>query len=222
MTRTEFLAFAASTTAARPRGSVRAEVTIRRDDDALLSPFTVAIALHNGSGHLLTLDFATPDLYRIDVRRDDAVVWSSATGHQALPIARKLNVPTGTMRLVNQTIDTLTDDHRAFAPGAYTLRVTFLGATLNASIDKPIAFAPPVPIADAPRVRPGKIVTIAGSVRETDIPQLEDASGAIRLSHALGLHPSGTFVVRGYIETQGGENVFAIVRYAPAFDNNGA
>jgi hypothetical protein len=223
MTRVEFLvvAAAATNTRAAAHPDVRAEVTIRRDDDALLSPFTVAITLHNGSGHLLTLDFPTTDLYRIDViRAGGAVAWSSATGHHPLPIVRRLNVSVGTLRLVNHVIDGITDEQRAYAPGPYTVRVTFLGTTLAGTIDKPIAFADPLPIADALRARPGKIVTIAGRQRDTDIPQLEDASGTMRLSHALALHPSGTYVLRGYVQMQGDERVFVINRFAPAFDNS--
>jgi hypothetical protein len=39
------------------------------------------------------------------------------------------------------------------------------------------------------------------------------------MSRSLGLRPSGTFVVRGFLDASGDDRVFDVGRFAPAFDN---
>ncbi|HEX3465164.1 MAG TPA: hypothetical protein VHS78_14045 [Candidatus Elarobacter sp.] len=202
-----------------PRG-VWADVTLDREGTALLAPFTVAIALHNPTGHAVRLRFPTADLFRVDVLRDDTPVWSSVTGHKPIPITRQLDVPPGHLRLAQVIVDSTTDDRRALAPGRYTVRVAMLGTNFGVIVDKPIAFDPPDTIAKALATKAGTVITIAGEPYvDGGTPRLRDATGTLRLSRALGLRTSGTFVVRGFMDALGDERVFDVGRSAPAFDN---
>ena len=138
MTRAEFTVAAAAAVAsplpsASPRRGVWADVALEREGTALLTPFTVAIALHNTTGHMVRLRFPTADLFRVDVLHDDAPVWSSVTGHKPIPITRQLDVPPGLLRLAQVIVDSTTDDRRAFAPGKYTVRVAMLGTNFGTS-----------------------------------------------------------------------------------------
>jgi hypothetical protein len=95
-----------------------------------------------------------------------------------------------------------------------------LGTTLTTAIDKPIAFNVPTSIADARKTAGGTVVTIAGIPRvEVGVFELRDATGSLRLSRPLGLRPTGTYVVRGYLDAVGDDVQFAVGRFAPAFDN---
>jgi hypothetical protein len=205
--------------AASPRG-VWADVTLDRQGTALLAPFTVAIVLHNATGHVVHLRFPTADLFRVDVLRDDAPVWSSVTGHKPIPITRQFDVAPGQLRLAQVIVDSTTDDRRAFAPGTYTVRVAMLGTNFGLVVDKPIAFDPPETIAQALQLKPGAVITIAGEPYvDGGIPRLRDATATIRLSRAVGVRGSTTVVVRGFLDAQGDERVFDVGRSAPAYEN---
>ncbi|HYW53203.1 MAG TPA: hypothetical protein VE826_04485 [Dongiaceae bacterium] len=210
----------ARTAAPSPPHGVWADVSLQREGTALLAPFTVAIALHNQTGHAVRLRFPTADLFRVDVLRDDAPVWSSVTGHKPIPITRQLDVPPGFLRLAQVIVDSTTDDRRALAPGRYTVRVAMLGTNFGVVVDKPIAFDPPDTIGKALATKPGTVLTIAGEPYvDGGTPRLRDATGTVRLSRALGLRTTGTFVVRGFMDAQGDERVFDVGRSAPAFEN---
>jgi hypothetical protein len=197
-----------------------AEVTLERDADELLAPFTVAIALDNTTGGVVRLEFPTADLFRIDVIRDDTPVWSSLTGHKPIPINRQIDVPPGRLKLASMTIDGTTDDRRAYAPGRYTVRVAMLGTTFGVVVDKEIDFAAPSAIADVTKLRAGTVVTIAGEQTVVGgIVQLHDATGAIRMSRSLGIRPPGVYVVRGFLDASGDDRTFDVGRFAPAYDS---
>jgi hypothetical protein len=203
---------------ASPHG-VWADVSLEREGTALLAPFTVAIALHNATGHIVRLRFPTADLFRVDVLRDDAPVWSSVTGHKPIPITRQLDVPPGLLRLAQVIVDSTTDDRRALAPGRYTVRVAMLGTNFGLVVDKPVAFDPPDTIAKALATKAGTVITVAGEPYvDGGTPRLRDATGTLRLSRALGLRTTGTFVVRGFMDAYGDERVFDVGRSAPAFE----
>jgi hypothetical protein len=221
--RAEFVAaLAAAATAAPAAGAaITADIEIKRDASDLLAPFSVTIAVRNPTQHSVALDFPTADLYRIDVRRDDETVWSTATGHKPLLIARRVDIGPGLTRLASQIVDGTTDDRRAYAPGQYVVHVAMLGTTLTTAIDKPIAFNVPTSIADARKTAGGTVVTIAGIPRvEVGVYEMRDATGSLRLSRPLGLRPTGTYVVRGYLDAVGDDVQFAVGRFAPAFDNS--
>jgi hypothetical protein len=225
MRRVEFLAAAVAASASphpvpAPTRGVWADVTLEREGSALLAPFTVAIALHNTTGHVVRLQFPTADLFRVDVLRDDAPVWSSVTGHKPIPITRQLDVPPGNLRLAQVIVDSTTDDRRALAPGRYTVRVAMLGTNFGTIVDKPIAFDPPATVAQALASKPGTVITIAGIPFVDGVtPRVRDATGTMRLSRALGIRPTGTFIIRGFLDAQGDERVFDVGRSAPAFEN---
>lgn len=200
--------------------TITAEIEIKRDANELLAPFTVTIAVRNLTEHPVALDFPTADIYRIDVRNDDQTVWSTATRHKPLLIARRVDIVPGLTRLASQIIDGTTDDRRAYAPGRYVVHVALLGTTLTTAIDKSIAFNSPISIADARHTAGGTVVTIAGVPRiEVGVFELRDATGSLRLSRPLGLRPTGNYVVRGYLDAVGDDIQFAVGRFAPAFDN---
>ncbi len=208
-----------ATPSATPR-TVWADVTLDREGTALLAPFSVAIVLHNPANHVVRLRFPTADLFRVDVLRDDSPVWSSVTGHKPIPITRQLDVPPGQLRLAQVIVDSTTDDRRALAPGRYTVRVAMLGTNFGVVVDKTIAFDAPETIAHALATKAGTVLTIAGEPYvDGGTPRLRDATGTIRLSRALGLRTTGTFVVRGFLDASGDERVFDVGRSAPAFEN---
>ncbi len=195
-------------------------MTLQRDATELLAPFVVAIALNNTTTKNVRLDFPTADLFRIDVIRDDSPVWSSLSQHKPIPVNRQLDVPPGRTKLASMTIDGTTDDRRAYAPGRYTVRVAMLGTSFGMVVDKQLDFSAPVPINDALQKKPGTVVTIAGDQNTLGgIGYLHDASGSVRLSRSLGLHPTGTYVVRGFLDATGDDRIFDVGRFAPAFDN---
>ena len=226
MNRTEFLLVAATATSLpRPRNAIAAitaEVLVQRDANALLAPFVVGIALRNSARRIIRLEFPTADLFRIDVIKDDAPIWSSLTGHKPIPINRQIDVPPGLTKLAYMTVDGTTDDHRAFKSGHYIVRVAMLGS-FGAVIDRDIDFAPPLSIAEALRLRPGQVMTIAGEpLIDEGYAYLKDASGRMRLSRSLGIRPTGIFVVRGFLDAFGDERVFDVGRFAPAYENTPA
>jgi hypothetical protein len=220
--RAEFVAALAAATTAAPATKlpITAEIELKRDGGDLLAPFTVTIAVLNPTQHRVALDFPTADMYRIDVRRDEQTVWSTATGHKPLLIARRIDIAPGLTRLASQIVDGTTDDRRAYAPGRYVVHVAMLATTLTTSVDRTIAFNPPTSIADARKTAGGTVVTIGGVPRtEVGVFELRDATGSLRLSRPLGLHPTGTYIVRGYLDAVGDDVQFAVGRFAPAFDN---
>lgn len=222
MNRAEFVAAITAAATAAPAAStaITADIEIKRDAADLLAPFTVTIAVRNSTQRSVLLDFPTADMYRIDVRNDEGIVWSTATGHKPLLIARRIEIAPGLTRLASQIVDGTTDDRRAYAPGQYIVHVAMLGTTLTTSVDRHIAFNPPRSIADARKTAGGTVVTIAGIPRaEVGVFELRDATGSLRLSRPLGLHPTGTYVVRGYLDAVGDDVEFAVGRFAPAYDN---
>ena len=201
-------------------GPIVAEVTLQRDADELLAPFTVAITVNNTTTGVVRLDFPTADLFRIDVLRDDVPIWSSLSGHKPIPVNRQIDVPPGRLKLASMTIDGTTDEHRCYAPGRYTVRVAMLGATFGMMVDKQIDFVPPAPIGDVASLKPGTVVTIAGQQTVLGgVAQLHDASGTVRMSRSLGIRPVGVYVVRGFLDANGDDRIFDIGRFAPAYDN---
>ncbi len=224
MNRTEFIIAAVAATAA-PRGGERkspivAEVTLERDADELLAPFTVGITVNNTTNGVVRLNFPTADLFRIDVIQDDSPVWSSLNGHKPIPVNRQIDVPPGRLKLASMTIDGTTADRRSYAPGRYTVRVAMLGTNFGMIVDKQITFVPPMPIADIANLKPGTVVTIAGTQTVLGgIPQLNDANGSVRLSRALGIRPIGTYIVRGFLDASGDNRIFDVGRFAPAYEN---
>ncbi len=225
MNRADFIAVTAAATAAPSPHATReapivAVVTLQRDATALLAPFVVAIAVNNTTGKTVRLDFPTADLFRIDVIRDDSPVWSSLSQHKPIPINRQLDVPPGTTKLASMTIDGTTDDRRSYAPGKYIVRVAMLGTSFGMIVDKAIEFAPPVSLADALKEKPGSVVTVAGEqISFGGGVYLRDATGSVHLARSLGLHPTGTYVVRGFLDASGDDRIFDVGRFAPAFDN---
>jgi hypothetical protein len=225
MTRGGFVAAVAAATAAPAARATReapivAEVTLQRDAAELLAPFVVAIAVNNTTKDVVRLDFPTADLFRIDVIHDDTPIWSSLAQHKPIPVNRQLDVPPGRTKIASMTIDATTDDRRAYAPGKYIVRVAMLGTSFGMIVDRTIDFAPPASVAEALRAKPGTVLTIAGA--QTTLGgsvYLRDAGGSVRLSHSLGLRPTGTYVVRGFLDASGDDRVFDVGRSAPAFDN---
>ena len=197
-----------------------AEVTLQRDADQLLAPFTVAITLVNTTTGVVRLEFPTADLFRIDVIKDDSPVWSSLSMHKPIPINRQIDVPPGRLKLASMTIDGTTDDRRAYEPGRYTVRVAMLGTTFGMVVDKQIDFTPPTAIADLAKLKAGTVVTIAGEqIVLGGAAQLRDTSGTIRMSRSLGIRPQGVYVVRGFLDAMGDDRIFDVGRFAPSYEN---
>ena len=223
MTRAELLAAAAATAVPSLRtpgpSGMTADVSLSREGSALLAPFLVSIALHNNTKNVIRLRFPTTDLFRIDVLRDDTPVWSSLTGHKPINITRQIDVTPGPLKLAQQLVDGTTDDHRAYAPGKYTVRVAMMAVNFGVVVDKTIGFDPPDTIAKALEVKAGTIITIAGEPYVDNGPRLRDDTGSIRLSRGLGLRATGRWVMRGFLDALGDERVFDVGRSAPAYEN---
>jgi hypothetical protein len=221
--RSDFLAVTAAATAA-PKGArpapIVAEVTLERDADQLLAPFTVGITVNNTTTGVVRLNFPTADLFRIDVMHDGEPIWSSLSNHKPIPVNRVIDVPPGRLKLASMKIDGTTTDRRAYAPGRYTVRVAMLGTNFGMIVDKQLDFVPPLPIGNVAALKPGTVVTIAGEQTVLGgIPQLNDATGSVRLSRSLGIRPAGVYVVRGFLDATGDDRIFDVGRFAPAFEN---
>jgi hypothetical protein len=218
--RAEFVVALTAAAASPSSERITADIAIQRDSSALLAPFSVTIAVRNRTTASVSLDFPTADLYRIDVRRDDVTVWSTATGHKPLLIARRVEAAPGVTRLASQIVDGTTDDRRAYAPGRYIVHVAMLGTTLSTTVDEPIAFDAPISIAQARSVTGGTVVTVAGVPSVEDgVGTLHDATGSLRLSRPLGSHAAGSYIVRGSLDAVRDEVEFTVGRFAPAYDN---
>jgi hypothetical protein len=167
----------------------------------------------------MVLEFPTADLFRIDVLHGDAPIWSSLTNHRPIPVNRMITVPPGVTKLASMTIDATTDDHHSFAAGKYVVRVAMLGTSFGMVVDKDVDFAAPTPIEDLLRGRPGSVYTIAGEqVAQNNFPTLRDSTGSVRLSRSLALRPTGTYVVRGFLDAAGDDRIFDVGRFAQAYD----
>lgn len=203
------------------KSPIAAEVSLRRDASALLAPFEVSISIDNTTHKSVPLEFPTADLFRIDVLQDNAPIWSSLTGHKPIPVNRHLDVPPGILKLASMTIDGTTDDHRSFAPGKYVVRVAMLGTSFGMVVDKEIDFQPPSTIDEMLRARPGTVVTISGEqVVIGNSPGLRDATGSVKLSRSLALRPSGTYLVRGFLDASGDDRVFDVGRFALSWETS--
>ena len=200
--------------------AIAVEVSVTRDAAELLAPFVVGISLTNTTGRNMRLNFPTADLFRIDVFHNDTPVWSSLSGHKPIPVNRQIDVPPGRTKLASMTIDSTTDDRRAYEPGKYIVRVAMLGTSFGAIVDKELHFATPISIAEMMRLKPGTVVSLSGEqLAVNGNAVLRDASGSVRLNRALALRTSGTYVVRGFLDASGDDRIFDIGRFAPAFDN---
>lgn len=214
MTRPEFGAALVALATPRPRTRISAEISINPTAPDLLVPFTVSIALRNPTYAMLPVDFPTTDRYRIDVLRDGALVYTSAHG-KPLAIPRRIEVPPGRTPLVFYDVDGLTAGQYSFAPGPYLVRVTMLGSSLTSSSVQTVTFAQPLTVAQAEAST--HAVTVAGTTAIVrGVPVLLDATGALPLSRVLGLHPAGTFLVRGSYDRTAAVPVFTISRFALA------
>jgi hypothetical protein len=214
VTRPEFAAALLALATPRPRSRISAEIGIKPAAPDLLVSFTVSIALRNTAHAMLPVDFPTTDLYRIDLVRDGALVWTSEHA-KPLAIPRRIEVPPGRLPLVFYDVDSLGADRHAFAPGTYLVRVTMLGSTLTSSYEQTLTFPPPLTVAQA--LASKGLVTVAGTPGIAGAaPVLTDASGTLRLSRALGLHPDGVFLVRGTLDRTAATPVFTVMRFAPA------
>jgi hypothetical protein len=126
-----------------------------------------------------------------------------------------ITVPPGVTKLASMTVDGTTDDHHAFGPGKYIVRVAMLGTSFGSIVDKEVDFASPTPIEDVLRSRPGTVFTIAGEqVQEGGFVALHDTSGTIRISRGLAIRPSGVYVVRGFLDALADARIFDVGRFA--------
>ena len=214
MTRPEFAAALLAVATSRPRTRISSEIGISPTLPDLLVPFTVSIALRNPTHAILPLDFPTTERYRIDVLRDGALVWTSTHG-KPLAIPQRIEVPPGRTPLVFYDVDGLTAGQYAFAPGPYLVRVTMLGSLLTSSSEQTVTFARPLTLAQAQAST--HAVTVAGTpaiVR--GVPLLIDGGDSLPLSQPLGLHPTGTYLVRGTYDRTAAPPVFTVSRFALA------
>jgi hypothetical protein len=193
---------------------------LQRSDSSLLAPFTLRIGYVNTGKAAQTMLFPTSDLVHITMRDSaGALAWDSLAHQHALPYGRTLVLQPGYTLLESVVVPALDSDGKALAPGAYTVAVELLSAVKTPAASLAVTLDAPQPIATALAAgRPS--VTIAGIPSVTGgVPHLHDDSGEIVLSHALGIAPRGTYVVRGALLKTDTGTVLEIERYAPAHDN---
>jgi hypothetical protein len=213
--RADFVVALAASATARPRTRITAEIAITPTAPDLLVPFTVSIALRNPTHAVQPVDFpSATELYRIDVLRGGTTVWTSA--HPAsLHTPRRIELSPGTQQLVFYDVDCVTGDRHAFAAGAYVVRVTILGSVLTSVYERTITYAEPLTIAQALKSS-GEVTTAGAPGAAAGGPSLTDATGTLRVSTALGLHPSGRYIVRGTIDRSAAVPVLRVSRFLPA------
>jgi hypothetical protein len=188
---------------------------------AQLVPITVAISLVNRGRTPQTLEFPTADLFSVEVRDTSGkVIFDSLSGHKPIDVHRKLFVPIGTTRVAAFVWNGLSNEMRALAPGSYDVRVEMQSTSADLVADLPLTIDAPVPILSAIESNTKAETTVVGQPsRENGVIYLQDSTGKIALSRALGLHPQGDFVVRGTPTDMLGRRTLVIDRFAPAANN---
>jgi hypothetical protein len=192
---------------------------------APLDAFVVNLAVVNKTGVPTVLHFASSDLYVMEIRKGASVLYSTSYQHRPVPVERSVPIGTGRTTIANVTFDGLTNDRRALAPGAYTLRTTFLAFSPPSVVDLPLRILPATPLAAVAKAKNGAEIVVVGSPGRTadGKPGLTDGTTTIALSRNLGLLARGPHVVRGYVDvSRDAGTVLSIIRYAPTADNDSA
>lgn len=191
---------------------------------APLESVAVAISLTNRGRAPVTMEFPDTDLFSIQVRdAHGRVVFDSRSGHKPIQVHRKFYVPVGTTQVAIFDWNGLTDErHTPQVPGDYVVHVEMQSLTETLVADLPLTLLAPQPISSILTSKPPGVVTLAGKVqRDAGVTWIRDASGSIPVSNPLGLHPQGSFVVRGALGMVAPDERpgFVITRFAPAADN---
>jgi hypothetical protein len=191
-------------------------VQLQRGSYDLLDDVNVEVAAHNSAKAPVTVKFAKPAEYRVEVLHDGRVVWHSADIEPpdvTFPVHERTFLPGPTVLVIYAWND-LTADGLAIAPGSYTIRAQLLGRGVEPQAQTTAQFIAPIPISAVTKLRAGDVVTIAGHV-DASLQTLHDATGSMKLSRRLLGAGNALVVVRGYLTTLPGDtNVFSVVRWA--------
>jgi hypothetical protein len=183
----------------------------------LLDGVAIQVAVHNSSNRPLTVPFAKPAEYEIDVVHNGTVVWSNQTAtppEATFPVHTRQFIA-GPSVLVVYIWNAIENDGTTPAPGDYTVTAHLLGQGVTPSASAPLHFISPVPATAVEKLNKGDVVTIAGTLDSTK-ELLTDASGTIRLARRLVTAPDGTIAVRGYLIAEPNRtHVFFVQRWAP-------
>lgn len=182
----------------------------------LLDGVSIEVAAHNSGTAPVTVQFARPSEYAIDVLHDGRVIWSNANVaplETSFPVHTRKFVP-GPSVLVIYVWNGLENDGFAPDAGDYTVQARLLGINAHPEATATLHFAQPTPIVALEKIKRGDIVTIAGTLDLTKT-LLSDASGAVELARPLLQAPIGRIAIRGYLVRRPDRTqVFFIQRWA--------
>ena len=203
-------------------GPLTLKVDVKRTSLDLLDPVSVSIAINNSAKGLITAHFPNSDTYDLRLTNSKGTeVWDLIATHKAVPVKRTLGFTPGRTVLAVQLFDSQLPDRRSLAAGTYQLRVSLLDDKYAPSITLPVHFAEPTPISALQRLPLNSAVTVAGALKPNGtLMDITDETGSIKLTKRIGGgFPTGTFIVRGYINKENGELVFTVDHFARAIDN---
>jgi len=183
----------------------------------LLDGVSIALAAHNSGSAPAIVKFSKPSEYEIQVLRGSDVIWTNQT---VAPESTTFPVHThrfvsGPSVLVVYIWNAVEADGASPGPGTYTVRARLLGEGVTPEATAKLRFADPFPASGLGTLKPGNVVTIAGTLDATK-QILTDSSGSVTLAKRLPTAPDGTIAVRGYLlHRVGRSDVFYVQRWAP-------
>ena len=182
-----------------------------------LDGVSIELAAHNASAQPVTITFAHPEEYEIDVLRGSTVIWSTLRPMQpgATFPPHKRTIPPGPSVLVVYVWNTIENDGTVPGGGTYTVRARLLGDGVTPATQTTIRFAMPTPVSALAKLKAGEEVTIAGRLDDAKM-QLSDSTGTIALGRKLPTAPNAPIAVRGYVTLKtDGTRSFYVERWAP-------
>lgn len=214
--------FALGFTLAGAAGPLTLSAEVKRSSYDLLDGVNVTIAVQNHSKKPVATTYSDSDTYDIRLLSPARkVVWAWSGVHKPAPVRKALTFSPGRNVLIVHIWDGTTADGRSIAPGVYTLHANLSDDAYRPAVEIPVRFEAPIPIGAVKKLPLNSAATIAGTVRYTATgAELADAGDSIQLSRRIAMPaPAGTYVVRGFLTKVDGGLVFAVDRYARAYDN---
>lgn len=209
-------------TLAGATGPITLSATLKRTSLDLLEGINITIAVDNHAKKIVTTTYSDADTY--DIRILDAhrkTVWAWSDAHKAAPVRKTLTFSPGRNVLVVHIWDETLAGGRSIAPGVYSIHANLSDEQYRPTVEIPVRFAAPVPIAAALKLPADSAVTISGTLRVAGTGvEIADPSGALKLNRRIAMQaPQGQFIVRGYLTKANGETFFTVDRWARAYDN---
>jgi hypothetical protein len=193
-------------------------IQLQRSSLDLLDGVGIEVAAHNGSGAPVTVRFAGPAEYEIDVLREGRVIWHSSNLQPpgiTFPIHTRTFLPGPTVLVIYAWND-LTEDGFVPAPGSYTIVARMLGQGVRPQAQTRLEFVAPLSISALAQIKEGVPVTVWGRLDPAK-PLLTDDTGSTKLSRRPSASNGASFVaIRGYVTLAPDRSrLLTVTRWAP-------